>query len=255
MRGRSIAGIVIVALAAGVASGAHSGELHEHQQTLARGRIVYERACLWCHGAGGRGDGPAGWQIGRFRAPRPRDFVAESFKFRSTPSGTLPTDQDLFRVISRGIRGVMPPFGALLEAERWDVIAYIKSFNPAFQSERPVPLPIPQAPPSPSDETIARGRSIYRKFGCQSCHGEDGRGSSLAEAELTDARGLAIRPPDLTTPSSFKNGSRPQDIYRTLITGLDGTPMPSYGEILTDREDDGWALVNYLLSLADHQGP
>ena len=35
---------------------------------------------------------------------RPRDFRTGLFKFRSTPSGSLPTDDDLLRTVTQGVR-------------------------------------------------------------------------------------------------------------------------------------------------------
>ena len=31
-----------------------------------KGRAIYERSCLFCHGTEGKGGGPAGWFIGRY---------------------------------------------------------------------------------------------------------------------------------------------------------------------------------------------
>ena len=109
------------------------------RDTITEGHRIYDQACAWCHGSEGKGDGPSGWSIGRYAAPRPRDFTAESYKFRSTPSGELPTDQDLFRTITQGIPGFMPSYRSLNEQERWQVIAYLKSLNPAFEQEREEP--------------------------------------------------------------------------------------------------------------------
>ncbi|MDH5639862.1 MAG: cytochrome c [Nitrospira sp.] len=246
--------LAVLALAQWTTPIADAVESSGPQQAHARGRIIYNRACLWCHGADGRGDGPAGWAIGRFASPRPRDFVEDGFKFRSTPSGHRPTDQDLFRIITRGIAGTMPPYTSLSESERWDVIAYITSFNPESASEPPLPLAIPTPPLLPADASIAKGRHLYETLGCPSCH-DSTAGNSGTRTDLLDSRGLAIRPTDLRSPKSFKNGARPEDIYRTLITGLDGTPMPSYAEQLTGQEDDGWHLANYILSLSADRGP
>lgn len=217
-----------------------------------KGRIIYQRSCSLCHGIEGKGDGPAGWFIGRYSSPRPRDLTGESFKLRSTASGELPTDQDLFRTISRGIPGVMPPFSGLTEDERWAVIAYVKSFNPLFLEGAPTPLAMAGPPVPFSQASVKRGREIYQTFGCPACHEDYARErrAPIAREELRDARGLAIQAADLTAPSSFKNGSRPEDIYRTLMTGLDGTPMPAYAHDFEGREDDLWHLVNYVLSLS-----
>lgn len=252
MQASRMAALLAMMLFASSVSSVEAMKLEDDRRARERGRLLYERACLWCHGVDGRGDGPAGWFLGRYEAPRPRDFVSEGFKFRSTPSGTLPSDQDLFRTVTRGITGVMPPFGSLSEADRWDIISYIKSFNPSFLSQPPVPLAIPLPAIPASDESIKKGRLLYLESGCQGCHGENGTGrrGSGKRDDMTDARGLTIRPPDLTAPSSFKNGADPRDIYRTLVTGLDGTPMPSYAHNFEGQEENLWHLVNYILSLA-----
>ena len=58
---------------------------------LKAGQFIYERSCVSCHGPRGAGDGVAAPQLD----PRPRDFTRGMFKFRSTPSGTMPTLDDL----------------------------------------------------------------------------------------------------------------------------------------------------------------
>ncbi|MEK6632011.1 MAG: cytochrome c [Nitrospirota bacterium] len=249
---RSIALLFIVMLTTETALPVGAEKPEGHRQTQERGRHIYEQACLWCHGTEGRGDGPAGWAIGRYTAPRPRDFVSEGFKFRSTPSGELPSDHDLFRTVTRGIPGVMPSFGSLTEQERWEVITYIKTFNPAFKETPPIPLNIPIPSVPASEASVAQGRAIYLQFGCQGCHGENGTGDGAVHraGELRDEHGLRIAPTDLTSRASFKNGSDLRDIYRTLMTGLDGTPMPSYAANFEGNEDNVWHVVNYLLSLS-----
>ena len=79
---------------------------------------VYNHACAWCHGKDGRGDGPAAFSINKYLSPRPRDFTRGLFKLRSTPSGQVPTDDDLLRTIERGIPGYMPSFRGLTAGER-----------------------------------------------------------------------------------------------------------------------------------------
>ena len=74
---------------------------------------------------------------------------------------------------------------------------------------------------------------------------------SPSAAGLTDDWGNPIQPADFTT-GIFKVGPRPEDIYRTFMTGLNGTPMPSYDAILP-TEQDRWALAYYILSLSADQ--
>ncbi|MFN3475967.1 MAG: c-type cytochrome [Candidatus Methylomirabilales bacterium] len=213
-------------------------------QILERGREVYERNCAVCHGQNGDGNGMAAHM---FRT-RPRDFTKGIFKFRSTSYGSLPTDEDLFRIISRGIRWTaMVAQDHLSEEDRWAVIQYVKTFSPRFQVEHPeAPMPVPKPPPK-TKGLVAQGRETYEKAECGECHGRSGRGDGPSAEKLKDEWGDPIRPSDLTR-RPFKGGSIPRDLFRTLITGLGGTPMPSYRDALTDEEL--WALVYYLLSLS-----
>lgn len=87
------------------------------------GRTVYQQHCAACHGVNGGGDGPAAvWLY-----PKPRRFDSGLFKIRSTPGGSLPTDDDLFQVITRGMPGSsMPSFTYLSDADRREVVQYVK---------------------------------------------------------------------------------------------------------------------------------
>ena len=77
-------------------------------QDLEAGKQVYTRKCAQCHGDDGQGTGPAANEV----FPRPRDFTRGIYKIRSTPSGTVPTDDDLFRSITNGLPGTsMPGWG------------------------------------------------------------------------------------------------------------------------------------------------
>ena len=84
------------------------------------------------------------------------------------------------------------------------------------------------------------------------CHGEHGTGGreSIRRGDLTDLRGIVIAAADLTAPASFKNRARPEDLYRTLVTGLEGAPMPFYARSVEGQEEDLWHLVNSLFSLS-----
>jgi mono/diheme cytochrome c family protein len=251
------AAILIIGLAATTVL---AEKAEPNRATREKGRIIYERACVFCHGNQGKGDGPAAWFIGRYSSPRPRDFTSEGFKLRSTESGMLPTDQDLFRTVTKGIPGYMPSFAGLSETNRWQVIAYIKSFNPAFKNDKPEPVMMDDPPLSSSNESIEKGRKLYQVLGCANCHGVDGNGLGKVslEGKLTDAQGLQIRASDLSDQGAFKNGATARDIYRTIMTGLDGTPMPSYLSQFEGKgkeDKDGWHLVNYILSLSKERRP
>src|SRR5438874_1615518 len=99
-------------------------------QDTVKGKAVYAKWCAGCHGDTGAGDGPAAAAM----VPRPRNFTGAVYKIRTTASGQLPTDADLMRAIDEGLPGsAMPAWkGRLSDAERRDVIAYIKTFSSFF---------------------------------------------------------------------------------------------------------------------------
>ncbi|MEE9166575.1 MAG: c-type cytochrome [Candidatus Neomarinimicrobiota bacterium] len=209
------------------------------------GENLYTKHCLICHGDKGLGDGPAA----RFLDPKPRDFTSGVFKIRSTPS--LPTDEDIFRTLTRGIPGtLMPSFVDLTGEERWDLVAYVKSFSEAFQSETPTPISFPDPPPE-TEELLALGEKLYNEAGCVACHGQFGKGDGPAAKTLQDEWGNPIIPYDFTVPGRMKGGSTVNDVYRSFSVGIGGTPMPAYGEIYS--EEQNWALSYYALSLAEEE--
>ena len=252
----------VVAIGAGLAmfsaaSLAQAMKSDDTQVTREQGQAIYERSCMFCHGGLGKGDGPAGWFLGRYSSPRPSNFTIGEYKLRTTGSGEAPTDQDLFRTLTRGIPGFMPSFAGISAEDRWAVISYIKSLSDVFQQEAAQPLSIGLQTIPPSPESLAAGSALYRSLECFACHGPSGGGDGLlAEAgDLRDGAGLRIAATDLTNRASYKNGASPRDIYRTFITGMDGTPMPSYAGQFTEKEEQLWHLVNYILSLSPEVKP
>ncbi len=115
------------------------------------GKRIYHAACAPCHGKDGSGDGP----VAAYLREKPRKLTDGVFKFRSTPSGQLPTDHDLYRTITAGLHTTaMPSFKALAPEDRWDVIAYMKTLSPRFSDASNFPLkpieignPVPQTCP------------------------------------------------------------------------------------------------------------
>src|SRR5437667_8283557 len=126
---------------------------------------VYNHACAWCHGRDGRGDGPAAFSINKYLSPRPRDFTRGRFELRSTPSGELPTDEDLLRTLERGVPGYMPSFHGLTAGERRLAITAVKRFYPGFASAHPSPVSLPE-PPALDAAAAAPGPQTYESGGC-----------------------------------------------------------------------------------------
>jgi len=216
---------------------------------VTEGRAVFERHCAACHGETGAGDGPAADML----PVQPRDLTRGEFRWRSTPSGTLPTDADLLRTIADGATGTWMTGWRdwLVPRELNAVVAYVKTLSPRFEAQAAqAPLAIGN-PPNPTSESIARGRDVYVKMKCAKCHGDTGRGDGPASATLEDNMGRPMPAYDFTT-GFYKGGAGARAIYRTYMTGLDGTPMPSYAEAVP--EDDRWPLVHYTLSLGRARG-
>ena len=96
-----------------------------------------------------------------------------------------------------------------------------------------------------TSERVARGKELFFKNKCNDCHGDGGKGDGRLADSLIDAWRHAVFVHDITNPNHFKSGRQPEDIYRTISTGLDGTPMESYAHL---PESDRWALAHFVRS-------
>ncbi|GBD31930.1 MAG: hypothetical protein KatS3mg081_2354 [Gemmatimonadales bacterium] len=243
-------GCVALALAAGslAAQGGQAGST--------RGKELYDKWCAGCHGETGRGDGPAAG----YMLPRPRDFTQALYQIRTTASGQLPTDEDLMKILEQGMPGTaMPGWSSVLSpSDRREVIAYIKSFSPFFASgEAPEVVRIGRAPRR-SEEGIQEGKELYQRLECWKCHGNAGRGDGPSAPTLRDRDEYPIAAADLTENWRFNGGGRVEDIFQRLVTGLDGTPMPSSKDLLDAgvvTEEQLWRLAQYVRSLSPEQPP
>jgi cytochrome c oxidase cbb3-type subunit 2 len=209
----------------------------------AAGKAIYLRECSGCHGERGRGDGGAA----PFLEPPPRDFTRARFKFRTTLSGNPPATADVLRTIERGVPGTaMPSFSFLPEAERRQAAAYVLRLADLLDEPEPPAVVPPGQAPAATAAQLAEGKQLYVDAGCVSCHGERGKGDGPSAASMKDDEGRPIQPRDFTD-GVFRGGSAPVDVYYRFVTGMDGTPMPSYGDMVEGEQM--WALVNYVLSL------
>jgi mono/diheme cytochrome c family protein len=215
------------------------------------GAALYAKFCSQCHGDLGDGEGYAAQHL----KPRPRNFTTGKFKIRTTPSGALPTTDDLMRVIRRGMPySSMPPWPNFSDAELKDLAYYVKSFSPDFMKPdfNVAALTLEKAPKYTKESALA-GRKVYEDTGCINCHGDLGRGDGPSARTLVDDWGFPIRPADFTQRFTFRGGSTREDIFRTMTTGLNGTPMPAFGDAL--KADERWAITDYMVSLGDGDEP
>ncbi len=217
------------------------------------GKKLFQTNCADCHGQGGNGKGfvcsstkveKSGRQITTYA----RDFTAGVFKFRSTPTGCLPLEQDLEGTLKRGIApSFMPSFQDLSAPQTSDVLAYVESFSARWEDEDPcdaIPIVKPSYVGSPA--SAQKGEQVYKQMKCWECHGDTGKGDGTKSNELKDDFGRKIVPFDFTT-GELKRGTSPEAIYITFTSGLDGTGMASFQDSL--KEEDRWNLVSYTMKL------
>jgi mono/diheme cytochrome c family protein len=177
---------------------------------LTNGAKVYAQECSQCHGVLGMGDGPQAAKLAVPVASLGLSDIARSF-----------SPADWYTVVTHGdLEKFMPPFTNLTDRQRWDVVAYAMSLS------------------SP-DETVAQGKALYQK-NCANCHGQAGKGNGA------DAATLSTVPSDFTD-QAFMAQSSSAKLYEAITSGT--TPdMPAYTNTLDENER--WALVSYLRSLA-----
>jgi mono/diheme cytochrome c family protein len=208
-------------------------------RSRALGRSLYQAQCSPCHGDKGDGHGPLGPKV----VPHATDFTRGVFKNRSTAPGQLPTDEDLFRTLTRGMHGTaMQPWRRLDEKQRWALVGQIESFSPRFrQEDRPHAIEVP-VPPRELADLRERGEILYIRMGCGMCHGDTGEGNGPArEAFRRDpTRKVQIRN---FTRGRFIRGAEMEDLFLTLRVGIEGTPMAAYTNL---SDDDTWALAAYV---------
>lgn len=219
------------------------------------GKTVYDRWCVECHGAEGLGDGSAAASM----LPRPRNFSQARYQVRTTGNGELPTDADLLAVLEKGLPGTtMPGWPNLSSQEKRDIIAYIKSFS-RFFAAGPAPEALDfGADPGPGGNSLAVGAEAYLTLECEACHGVAGRGDGTSAPTLEDWRGFPIRAADLTEAWALNGGGSVEDIHTRVLTGLDGTPMPSAIDAMNSgvvSPDEVWHLAQFVSSLGPREMP
>jgi mono/diheme cytochrome c family protein len=203
------------------------------------GEKVFAKHCAVCHGPDGKGNGPAAPSM----KPRPRDFTAGEYKYKTTAQGSPPTDGDLVAVVKQGlIASGMPYFSDVLsDDEIRDVVRHIKSLGNLGSA----PAPVQISPGAAADTaSIARGKELYVSKGCAQCHGFDYHGVN----KYQDAKGAEVPIRDLTAPWTFRGGADPEQVWLRLTVGMTPGPMPSYEGATTPEER--WDLVNFVGSVA-----
>lgn len=252
----------------------------EMQGKLALGAAVYNKRCVQCHGVTGDGNGPAA----EFMFPRPRDYRKGIFKFTTTPYGSKPRRSDLVSTVKRGIKGTSMPSFKLLPKEELDaVVDYVLALTHrgeleealAYEVEAEEELDPDIVPdlieeideswdeaevsevhpltiqPEFTAEHVDRGRKAFAEKGCVKCHGEDGRGQTKGNIG-TDGWSFPTQAADLTS-GMLHGGQNPIDVYRRIISGINGTPMPGFKSVLESEPETIWDLVAFVLYVSNER--
>ena len=191
---------------------------------------------------------------------------------------TLPSDSD---------RLIVNAQGRLTDAELDQTVSQmIAELAGQWTIARSIEVPaMPNFVGDDATAAIERGRELFhgQLANCASCHGANGSGDAVTldfddwTKEYTTLLGItpgdraAVKPmrklgalqPRPISPRKlswgvYRGGSDPETLYRRLVAGIEGTPMP--GLLVQDAEgstgvtpDQVWDLVAYLQSLGDLQ--
>lgn len=222
------------------------------------GEASYARNCSVCHGATGRGDGPAA----HYLDPRPRDFGRGSFRLVSTKN-QVPTEDDIARTIRLGIPGTgMPPWSHLSDEEQKNLTQHVlklrkdeiirasvasgKSQADAEARARKLMTPgeVINPPPMPANISMEDAKKVFIET-CAKCHGDDGTGKN--DPTWRTEEGFPIKSRNFVR-GVFKGGRDSIELYRRTAAGMPGTPMPAFGAL---EPDYIWKMVKYIESLSD----
>ena len=167
---------------------------------------------------------------------------------------------------ANAIQGFARKYGLRCSArhESWPMLNYFgqKFKDNGYQLMNEWDAPICQNPeywpvtfrmttePPVTIESIAYGKALFTKIQCWKCHGPLGKGDGPSAATLTDSKDQPIRRYDFSSgkaDSRFKCGSTNADLYRIFMAGLDGTPRPSFADVI--QSNDARDLVHFLRTL------
>lgn len=223
-----------------------------------RGKVIYKEYCSQCHGATGRGDGPAASGL------EPKPAIHSNIPFEK-----LPIDY-LYNVINHGgaAMGKSPnmPYWNLTIGQQGvaDVMAYLKATfkgvsdmavapgggegDACVQARKTAKAPdeflAKTNPLPPSTGTIQAGKILFLKstqpVACAMCHGEQGDGKGFMGAAL-------VPPPRNFTCRAMMKDIPDGQLFWIVKNGSPGTGMMSFAAL---PEEQVWQLIHYIRSLA-----
>ena len=229
-------------------------------ELLARGKELFALACTGCHGAEGKGDGPVPSRFDFVSLPANLSTPADAIKIRSTMMENVPRDEDLFRTLTRGLPGTaMWSYRRLPGADRWALVAYIKTLANTYNSTEPEAVPIAAKIPQDPD-LLATGQRIFGTV-CINCHGSAGLGPVVPMNNQETGKPFAGIAWARAGGTQMLGSSSEADFARTLLTGFHRrSPMLSWRTYLYGSADPApaektegdrklWGLVYYCREL------
>jgi len=235
-----IAALVLCMMVFGPIRIAASDQFKLDTKLALQGKIIFDRQCVACHGHLGKGNGEAAYLL----FPRPRDLTSKIFKFRSTFQGDPPKRSDIINTLKLGLPGsTMPSFISLPERDLHalaEYVLFLSGFKEAAEEFPKMPVKIP-----PSTKAwVLKGKKTFFNYGCNKCHGDKGDGKGESASTLKDYKQRPIFPNDFTR-GVFKGGGDVRSIIMRILTGIEGTPMPSHADTV-EKEEDLIALAHYV---------
>jgi mono/diheme cytochrome c family protein len=195
------------------------------------------------------------------------------------PSFPWMTDQDLEAVvdyvINLSLRGQVESYVAQVaedydEDEEIELVEFTDAMDLATSRWKLAETQVVRAvsaEPANDEYSVRLGRETFLKANCYKCHGEDAKGQidwlspEFLEAQKNAPPGEKIEinydvwgfpaPAADITAGMLHGGRRPLDIYRRIYTGINGTPMPAFGEVYAKDPDSIWHMVHYILHIVE----
>lgn len=244
-----------------------------------KGKEIYGVQCAACHGADGKGDGPAAAALN----PKPRDFTSGYWKLGGTPS-------QVFHTITHGSPGTsMAGFASVSVPDRWALVAFVRSLFSKNPEDTPETLkasgmdkmldqgqmsdrrpktedPLPEIPvsfamkqyvqadvgvtdltvsPAVADTDMGVGQKVYQSH-CMSCHGYQGRGGIPVSVVgfVSEKERAYLKTKDFSV--SKQPWVYNQSAFVDLVSkGLPGRNMPGFADFSAEE----WsALYQYVES-------
>ncbi len=188
-----------------------------------KGREIYARKCLTCHGCAGAGNGP----YAMINNARPANLRDADYK-------NQPVSFYFWRV-SDGVPGTVMPVWhqSLSDDERWLVILFVqKAFmdmTPGYAEEGELPAKFANSPiAEKTDANTEAGKAIFVS-NCAFCHGYSGSGDGPSAA------GLLPAVPNFEETATYVDW-KPGDYYWRVSESLPMRAMPQWHTWFTPEQ-------------------